>query len=207
MPKLTTSSGNCFPASRIWSKSLLMIMGFCCVLMLWGCASSETESTTEAGEASAGEQAYDSNSWKTVIAKDCQRFTDGCNNCVRNLESGVAACTRRACVAYSKPECLDGLISGSAGTQPKIVTYRCESDNQLVVSYGRYEHNGKSVELQPGQIILRDVHDGSAHLLNRVRSASGELYQGRGLEFWSKGIEAMLRRNGRPVYLACVQER
>lgn len=206
MTEFTTAYRRCLPASHVLTKPLLLL-GICCVLMLGGCASSDTDSTTSADAASVTEQAYDSNSWKSVIPKDCQRFTDGCNNCVRNLESGVAACTRRACVAYSKPECLDGMISGTASVEPKTVTYRCEPDNRLVVSYGRYEHDGKSVELQPGQIILRDVHDGSAHLLNRVRSASGELYQGRGLEFWSKGIEAMLRRNGRPVYLACVQEK
>lgn len=187
-------------------KPLLCGIGLCGLLLLAGCASNDTASGEAQSDAPAASQNFDANSWKSMIPKSCQRFSDGCNNCVRNIESGVAACTRKACVSYSKPECMDEMISGSAGAGPKTVTYRCESDNRLQVSYGRYIHDEKTVELQPGQIILRDLQAASAHLLNRVRSASGERYQGDGLEFWSKGKDGMLRRNGQPLYLSCVTQ-
>ncbi|WP_439135643.1 MliC family protein [Pseudomaricurvus sp.] len=193
-------------ATLSFVKPLLTVLSLCGLLMLSGCASNNTDSSGAQTGSVDSEQTFDANSWKTVIPKTCQRFTDGCNNCVRNLESGVAACTRKACVSYSKPECLDGVISGSANAEPKKVVYQCESNKRLEVSYGQYVQNDKTVELQAGQIILRDPQSGTAHLLNRVRSASGERYQGDGLEFWSKGSDAMLRRNGQPVYLGCISQ-
>ncbi len=52
-------------------------------------------------------QTFDQNSWKEIIADDCQSFSDGCNNCRREAGSDVAACTRKACQNYEKPKCLD----------------------------------------------------------------------------------------------------
>lgn len=50
---------------------------------------------------------YDQNSWKTMIPDSCLSFFDGCNNCRRSSSSAVAACTRKACIKYEKPVCLD----------------------------------------------------------------------------------------------------
>ena len=52
---------------------------------------------------------YDQNSWETIIPGSCLSFSDGCNNCRRSTASGIAACTRKACVKYKKPVCLDGV--------------------------------------------------------------------------------------------------
>ena len=50
---------------------------------------------------------YNSKSWETFIDKNCQSFFDGCNNCNRQEGSDMAACTRKGCLEYKKPECLD----------------------------------------------------------------------------------------------------
>lgn len=53
-------------------------------------------------------EAYDQESWKTMIAEDCRTFFDGCNTCQRAPGADAAACTRKACMEYEKPRCLDG---------------------------------------------------------------------------------------------------
>jgi hypothetical protein len=60
----------------------------------------------------ADENAYNYNSWKSMIPDTCLSFYDGCNNCRRNKPGGVAACTRKACDKYEKPVCLDKTNQG-----------------------------------------------------------------------------------------------
>lgn len=50
---------------------------------------------------------YDQNSWQEMIDDSCLSFSDGCNTCRREPGSNIAACTRKACMRYEKPECLD----------------------------------------------------------------------------------------------------
>jgi hypothetical protein len=61
------------------------------------------------GDSGAGSQTirYDANSWKTMIPDTCLHYFDGCNICRRSAAGEVAACTRKACYQYRKPECLD----------------------------------------------------------------------------------------------------
>jgi hypothetical protein len=51
--------------------------------------------------------AYDSDSWKTLIAENCLRFNDGCNDCFRNETGATPGCTKKACAVYQKPTCSD----------------------------------------------------------------------------------------------------
>lgn len=62
--------------------------------------------TVEGAEEASGET-YDANSWKTMIDDSCLSFSDGCNTCNREAGSDIAACTRKACVQYEAPKCLD----------------------------------------------------------------------------------------------------
>ena len=64
--------------------------------------------TSYSVEGAEATQAYDANSWQTEITGSCKSFFDGCNNCRREEGSDLAACTRKACVEYEKPKCLDG---------------------------------------------------------------------------------------------------
>ena len=50
---------------------------------------------------------YDMDSWRTMIADDCQSFFDGCNNCKRIPDTDEAACTKMFCEEYQEPKCLD----------------------------------------------------------------------------------------------------
>jgi len=50
---------------------------------------------------------YNQNSWKTIIPDSCRSYFDGCNNCRRSPASDIAACTRKMCIEYEKPICLD----------------------------------------------------------------------------------------------------
>lgn len=54
---------------------------------------------------------YDYKSWKKIIPKDCQYFSDGCNTCSRIKGQGGAVCTRIGCTKYVKPKCLDDKIN------------------------------------------------------------------------------------------------
>jgi hypothetical protein len=50
---------------------------------------------------------YDADSWRALIPDDCVAFFDGCNRCRRAPGRELAACTRKACVRYEEPICLD----------------------------------------------------------------------------------------------------
>lgn len=50
---------------------------------------------------------YTETSWQEMIDASCQSYFDGCNNCRRNLETGLAACTRKFCAEFEQPRCLD----------------------------------------------------------------------------------------------------
>jgi hypothetical protein len=65
-----------------------------------------TPAAAQASESAETPQ-YDQNSWQQLIPPDCKAYFDGCNHCRRNPETGIAACTRKACMTYSKPYCFD----------------------------------------------------------------------------------------------------
>jgi uncharacterized protein YceK len=78
---------------------------FAIVSLPAGCSTvSQTSSTSEPQSQVMN---YDENSWKTMIPDSCLSYFDGCNNCRRNAAGEAAACTRKACFKYRKPECLD----------------------------------------------------------------------------------------------------
>ena len=54
---------------------------------------------------------YDQNSWKDMIPESCTSYFDGCNTCRRAEGAEVAACTRKACFEYQKPECLEETVT------------------------------------------------------------------------------------------------
>lgn len=58
-------------------------------------------------EVEGEEQSYNFESWKEIIPSGCKSFFDGCNNCIRSENSDLAACTKKACLEYSEPKCLD----------------------------------------------------------------------------------------------------
>ena len=162
----------------------------------------------------AMEGQYGQDSWKTRISESCLSFFDGCNNCRRNPQTGIAACTRKACARYAKPVCLDDTGAGAqmnapaSGTSGKAhsVTYSCESGARVSADYGEYVADDQRLKLKPDEIMFRDHQTHTAALLARQRSASGERYGKGGLVFWAKGDEAFVLRDGDRLYTNCVRQ-
>lgn len=70
-------------------------------------AASTTEDAAAITIESTTDVTYTSESWKTIVPDTCQTFTDGCNTCNRAEGSDVIACTKKACMEYERPTCLD----------------------------------------------------------------------------------------------------
>lgn len=158
-----------------------------------------TEDT--AGPAASG---YDADSWRTLIPGDCQRYSDGCNLCNRNIENGMTACTRKACVAFEQPVCLDEDTGAEDPTAHNTFVYRCSDDQRFAVTVGEYMAGDQRVQLREDQLMLTDLQTRTATLLTRAVSASAARYRSDELEFWSKDGNAVLMRAGEPLYWNCV---
>jgi hypothetical protein len=85
--------------------------------LLVGCAS-EVDKPSATTALPATEQGYDADSWRSIIPISCEHYSDGCNLCNRNPESGLTACTRKACFTYQRPECLDDSRAEAETTGP-----------------------------------------------------------------------------------------
>lgn len=148
---------------------------------------------------------YDADSWKALIPAGCERYSDGCNLCNRNPDSGMTACTRKACPTYQKPECLDDGDGAAAASVPLATrAYHCSGGQRFSVTPGEYVSDDQKFNPREDQLMLSDHQTRATTLLTRVVSASGARYKGDDLEFWSKGNEAMLLRGGVPLYWNCV---
>jgi len=66
--------------------------------------------TDQPVEQSDDQMTYDQDSWKDMISEGCTAYFDGCNNCRREPGAEIAACTRKFCQEYEKPECLSETI-------------------------------------------------------------------------------------------------
>ncbi len=78
------------------------------LILLYGCnEATPPPPAPDAAKTETETTSYDAESWKTLIADSCLAYFDGCNQCRRNAAGDVAACTRKACLTYKKPYCLD----------------------------------------------------------------------------------------------------
>ena len=178
---------------KLWIKSFSLL---CFSLMAMACAHNEQAQPHTMPVATATQSpVYDANSWKGIIPQGCSHFSDGCNTCTRVPGAEVAACTRKACVQYKKPECLE---------KEKSV-FVCSGQKTFTVFYKEYLSGDQKVALKPDQIMLVDSQTQTASSLTREPSASGSKYSGGGLSFWEKGDEAMLLLRGEPLYEACTK--
>ncbi|MCG6888771.1 MAG: MliC family protein [Gammaproteobacteria bacterium] len=152
---------------------------------------------------------YDLNSWKSIIGDECRSFFDGCNKCFR--EPGkMAACTRKACVAYQQPRCLDEVQAVDAAHRAggKLVAYVCAGDNRFSVSYHEYVQDDQRVRLEESEIMFSDQQTHRVYRLRRTPSASGEQYvDSAGLKFFAKGDEALVMQKDSRLYSDCSLQR
>ena len=148
------------------------------------------------------ENRYDQNSWRDIVPASCLHFTDGCNQCTRSAEGGVAACTRKACFKYEMPRCLDGSAAKKPDTFRKL-HYRCADDTELWVFYDEYRADDTRVKLTSEQVYLSDSRLQTAYLLTRTPSASGEKYTNGKITYFAKDGEAMVMEGDAKRYESC----
>ncbi len=201
----------------------MALLGLLVLSGVVGCSSDESEPSLSdgpveqqlvatAGMPGTGEPLasgpYDAQSWRTMIADDCTTFFDGCNQCRRAPGAMEAACTRKACLEYAEPKCLDSNVGEGAYSSPsevKHVTYECSDGEMLKAYYGAYEADDQQVQLEPEQIVVLDAASETAYWVRRVPSGSGEKYESSELMFWVKGNEATVSVHARQNVRACSQ--
>lgn len=181
--------------------------GFLAVLLA-GCSpeqaeNAETVETAMSSSLAAAQDkatSYGPDSWKSIIPESCAHFFDGCNTCTRAPDAKMAVCTRKACMAYKEPKCLDEKTTGSDFQQ---ADYTCEGGETFKVFRGEYRGGDMRVKLKADEIWLSDTQTRTAHRMQRVPSASGEKYADGGISFWAKGSEAMVQKGEETIYRAC----
>ncbi|WP_041521721.1 MliC family protein [Gilvimarinus agarilyticus] len=149
--------------------------------------------------------AYDATSWREIIPESCNSFFDGCNTCRRAPGAAEAACTRKACMKYQQPRCLDD-EQASAGQAGRQVQYQCAGEARFTVFFGEYRADDQRVKLGPDEVMLSDAQSRTTYKLTRERSASGAKYTDGTLSYWSKGSEAVLQQSGDTLYQGCQEQ-
>lgn len=146
---------------------------------------------------------YDQHSWKTMIAPECKTFFDGCNTCRRAPGGIEAACTRKACMEYLKPKCLD---DSSKVEQPNIKQQTFASDGSLRfrVYFGSFASCQQSLRLQQDQVMFVNGRSHTAPLLTHISEVSVSRYCDRLTTFWAKGSNALVTSSETPLYRNCI---
>ena len=105
----------------LFKKSFQVLALSFLLLATTACAQPQdgAEENSPAPDQQQQEMSYDQNSWKEMIPDSCTSFFDGCNNCNRAEGAEVAACTRKFCAEYQKPECLSEEITMYVGAELK----------------------------------------------------------------------------------------
>ncbi|HEY7774250.1 MAG TPA: MliC family protein [Marinagarivorans sp.] len=184
--------------------SVIGLIAATCTLGACGASQPVQSVEQQAGIAAATETAtsYDQNSWREIIPESCLHFTDGCNQCTRSAEGGVAACTRKACFKYEMPRCLDGVAQRKPDSFRKL-HYSCDNGVDLWVFYDEYRTDDMRVKLTSEQVYLSDSSLHTAYLLTRVPSASGEKYTNGKITYFAKGSEAMVMEGDTKRHQRC----
>jgi membrane-bound inhibitor of C-type lysozyme len=201
--------GLAISAKRCPVVALSVLLG--CFLLLGGlvgCTPTEHGLKSEANQPETS--VYDQDSWRQIIPEECRAYFDGCNNCRRNPETGIAACTRKACMTYTKPYCLDDQESSkNTGGQKNLkqtIRYACEGGKGFTVSYGEYRSGDQRLRLNKDQVMFSDHQSRMARQLKRVPSASGERYSDGSLTLFAKGDEAFVKNGEAMLYVNCRKE-
>ena len=169
--------------------SAVLLLAGC--LLLGGCAHSETSDAHQ----------YSADSWRELIGDSCRHFYDGCNTCTRAPDAAQAACTRKACLRYEAPHCLDEAASR------QILDYVCDGGKRFRVYMGEYAVDDQKVRLKANQIMFADAQTRTSSLLTREPSASGAKYASDHFSYWAKGDAARTEVAGAILYTGCLLSR
>lgn len=160
------------------------------IAMLVGCAHTADDA----------DRTYHADSWRSLISESCHTYFDGCNTCTRNPDTGVAACTRKACEQYQQPKCLDNVASVVG---PQTVQFRCNDKKHFRVFYGIYTIGNKAIKLEDSQVMYVDGATRIAEVMTRQPSASGEKFVSGDTVLLINGDEAIVNKGNNILYTNC----
>ncbi|MCP8899583.1 MliC family protein [Gilvimarinus xylanilyticus] len=171
------------------------------------CACSPDSNKTEVDDSAVTQgktttESYGPDSWKAIIPDTCASFFDGCNTCTRAPGAATAACTRKACMQYKEPRCLDQ-DAAKADAEFSQINYQCADGETFIIFRGEYRASDMRVKLEENEIWLSNTQTRTAHRMKRVSSASGEKYSDGEITFWSKGDEALVQEGEKILYRGC----
>lgn len=194
---------------RFLSRVLLLI-GICACWFVTGCTEPDDTAPATAPEAPSvsAAPAYDASSWRKLIPASCSSFFDGCNTCKRAPGAAGAACTRKACMQYQEPHCLDEEHAAVKPKAPAVrqVQYLCQGGERFTVFFGNYQADDQRVKLEPNEVMLSDTQTHTTYKLTRERTASGAKYSDGQMSYWNKANEASVQQDGDTLYQVCVEQ-
>lgn len=111
--------------------------------------------------------------------------------CSRGNETPAPAAAPAASAPAPRPENL--VIEEPSTPQPMSMIYRCEGDADVILALLDAEATKVALTL-PGEAAVE---------LDQAPSASGVKYANDKLAFLGKGDEAMIEREGKPLFSSC----
>ena len=189
--------------SRLFA--LLHSLLFCCCLLLISACSHEDGSGSDEAAAQPYSE-FDSDSWQTRIPDSCSRFFDGCNQCRRTPGTVQATCTRKACVRYLEPKCLDedsAVANVAEQEQPKKEDYLCDGNNQFSIYYGTYLTEVQRLKLTAEEVMLADRQSLSAYKLTKKMLGSVVVFTDGKFALQSLGDEVQITLENELLYTNC----
>lgn len=143
--------------------------------------------------------------WQTLNEPDCKTYFDGCNTCTRDPDTGISACTRKACADYEPPRCLDDADAGvnSALEEPRVLRFRCADSNRFTVYFGEYLVADTRVALEDSQVMFVDGATRIAEVMTEQPTASGKKYVSGTTSLWLEGESALVNKANDNYYNNC----
>lgn len=173
---------------RLVAKLMLSLF----VIALIGCAHTADDANRD----------YHANSWRSHINESCHTYFDGCNTCTRDSDTGITACTRKACDQYQQPKCLDDVASVVG---PKTIQFRCVDNKHFKMFYGVYTIGDKAIKLDDSQAVFVDGATRIAEVMTRQPSASGDKFVSGDTTLWiDDRDEAIVNKRNNIYYANCL---
>lgn len=143
--------------------------------------------------------------WQALGEPNCKTYFDGCNTCTRNPESGISACTKKECVDYETPRCLDDADKTltDAVTGPRLLRFRCSGNNRFTLYFGEYLVADKRIALEDSQIMFVDAATRIAEVMTERATASGRKFVSGETTLWLNDERAIVNKGNNNYYNNC----
>lgn len=191
---------------NIYNKSLIMNMPQQLRTLLTLClAVALSLSLTACGSSPSQDNAEQDARWQALNDPDCKTYFDGCNTCTRDPDTGISACTRKACADYEPPQCLDDTDASlsSALDEPRVLRFRCSGSSRFTVYFGEYLVADTRLALEDSQVMFVDGATRIAEVMTEQPTASGKKYVSGTTTLWLDGERARVNKNRDNYYNNC----